>query len=102
MRKLVAGLFITFDGVIEAPGPKDLPPFQYAGWSLPYFNDEVGAHIGAQTAASDALLLGRRTYETFEAAFANSSDPQSEGMSNFPKYVVSTTLGTPTWKNTTL
>lgn len=102
MRKLVAGLFITFDGVIEAPGPRDTPPFEYAGWSMPFYNDEVGAHIGAQTAASDALLLGRRTYETFEATFANMSGPMGDGMNNLNKYVVSTTLGTPTWKNTTL
>lgn len=102
MRKLVAGLFITLDGVIEAPGPRDTPPFEYAGWTMPFFDAEVGAHIGKQTFASDALLLGRRTYETFEATFGSMSGPEADGMNNFKKYVVSTTMGAPTWNNTTL
>jgi dihydrofolate reductase len=102
MRKLVAGLFITFDGVVEAPGPSDTPPFEYAGWSMALSNEETGAHIGAQTAASDILLLGRRTYEAFEATFANMGGPMGDGMNNFNKVVVSTTMGTPNWKNTTL
>lgn len=55
MRKIVAGLFLSLDGVYEAPGE----------WHFPYFNDEMGAAVDAQMAASDAMLLGRVTYEEF-------------------------------------
>jgi hypothetical protein len=57
MRKIVAGLFISLDGVVEAPGT----------WTFPYFNDEVGQVVGAGIAASDTILLGLRTYEEFAA-----------------------------------
>jgi RibD C-terminal domain len=52
MRKLVASFFISLDGVVEAP----------QNWHFPYFNDEMGAVVGEAIAASDAFLLGRRTY----------------------------------------
>ena len=64
MRKLVAGLFMSVDGVMESPEQ----------WTGPYMNAEVGQAIGAQFAASDAMLLGRRTYETFSRAFAGGTD----------------------------
>ncbi len=102
MRKLVAGLFITLDGVIEAPGPSDTPPFEYAGWSMAQSNEETGGFIGAQTMASDILLLGRRTYEAFKATFAQMGGPMGDGMNNFNKVVVSTTLKNPTWQNTSV
>jgi dihydrofolate reductase len=94
MRKIVAGLFISLDGVIEAPHT----------WHFPYFNDEMGATVGAQMAASDAMLLGRVTYEEFAAFWpsAPADDPFTAVMNNTPKYVVSTTLDTADWQNTTL
>jgi hypothetical protein len=51
MRPIIAGLFISLDGVVEAP----------EAWNLPYYNDEMGQAVGSQIAASDALLLGRRS-----------------------------------------
>ena len=57
MRKIVAGLFISLDGVVEAPEQ----------WHFPYFNDEMGEAVGAQMADADTMLLGRRTYEEFAA-----------------------------------
>lgn len=94
MRKIVAGLFITLDGVVEAP----------QNWNLAYFNDEMGAAVGAQTAKSDTLLLGRRTYEEFAAFFApqGDADPMAAGMNAMPKVVVSTTLKTADWQNSTV
>ncbi|MGW4383039.1 dihydrofolate reductase family protein [Kitasatospora sp. NPDC004531] len=59
MRKITAGLFISADGVVGSP---EL-------WHLPYFNDEVGAAVGAQVGVSETLLLGRTTYEVFAGAW---------------------------------
>ncbi len=93
MRKIVAGLFISLDGVVESPDK----------WQLPYFNDEMGQVIGSLMAASDTLLLGRRTYQEFAAAFAHQvGDPIADQMNNTAKVVVSTTLETLAWQNSTL
>lgn len=59
MRKLTAGMFISLDGVIEAPDE----------WHFPYFNDEMGEAVGAQLSAADTLLLGRVTYDSFAGAW---------------------------------
>jgi dihydrofolate reductase len=59
MRKIVAGLFISLDGVVEAPDQ----------WHFPYFNDEMGAAVDADIASADTLLLGRKTYDTFAGAW---------------------------------
>jgi dihydrofolate reductase len=94
MRKIVASFFLSLDGVSEAP----------QNWHFPYLNDELGEAVGAQMAESDAMLLGRRTYEEFAAAFAD-ADPDNQmaaQMTDTPKYVVSTTLGALDWKNSTL
>ena len=95
MRKIVAGLFISLDGVYEAPGE----------WHFPYFNDEMGAAVDAQMAASDAMLLGRVTYEEFAAYWPNhepADDPLAIHMNGTTKYVVSSSLETVDWENTTL
>ncbi|WP_405498182.1 dihydrofolate reductase family protein [Nocardia sp. NBC_00511] len=59
MRTITAGLFISLDGVVAEP----------QDWHFPYFNDEMGEAVGAQLATADTLLMGRRTYETFAAAW---------------------------------
>ena len=97
MRKIVAGLFISLDGVYEAPET----------WHFPYFNDEMGEAVGAQMAESDCMLLGRVTYEEFAAYWPQqTSDGEAGEMAGFmndtPKYVVSSTLKSADWKNTTL
>jgi dihydrofolate reductase len=94
VRKIVASLFISLDGVVEAPEK----------WNFAYFNDEMGQAVGAQMAKSDTLLLGRRTYQDFAAAFANqgNDDPMAAVMNNIPKLVVSTTLDKVEWQNSTL
>jgi dihydrofolate reductase len=59
MRKITAGLFVSLDGVVEAPDQ----------WHFPYFNDEMGAAVDAQLGAADTILLGRETYDSFAGAW---------------------------------
>ena len=95
MRKIVAGLFISLDGVTESPDQ----------WHFPYFNDEMGEAVGTQMAASDTMLLGRVTYQEFAGYWPhqNSADvPVADFMNNTPKVVVSTTLDAVAWQNSTL
>src|SRR5215813_2919480 len=104
MRKINAALFITLDGVVEAPGSSDTTLPEHRGWSMPFVNDEVGQVIGAGMATSDAMLLGRRTYQDFAAFWPNvpADDPFGQIMNNQTKYVVSTTLNKAEWKNSHL
>lgn len=93
MRKIVAWLFVTLDGVVEAP----------ENWVL--YGDEIGKTIDAEAQAADTLLLGRRTYEVFAASWPQRTvedDPFADWMNNTPKVVASTTLDTLEWQNSTL
>jgi dihydrofolate reductase len=92
MRKIVAGLFVSLDGVVESPEK----------WTGPYFNDQVGQAVGALMAPNDAMLLGRATYEGFAAAFGGQSGGMADQMNNTPKFVVSGTLASADWQNSTL
>lgn len=94
MRKIVAGLFMSLDGVVESPEQ----------WQFPSFNDEMGQALGSSMAASDTLLLGRRTYQEFAATWPGrgSDDPVGAYMNNTPKLVASTTLDGTDWYNSTL
>ncbi|MEH0827079.1 MULTISPECIES: dihydrofolate reductase family protein [unclassified Micromonospora] len=92
MRKLINSTYITLDGVIENPM-----------WTMPYFDEEAAAFAGAQTNEADALLMGRITYDGMSAAWPtrDESDPSTGAayFNNVKKYVASTTLTDPTWKN---
>jgi len=92
MRNITAGLFVSLDGVVESPEK----------WTGPYFNDQVGQAVGALMAANDAMLLGRATYEGFAAAFGGQSGGMADQMNNTPKFVVSSTLTSADWQNSTL
>jgi dihydrofolate reductase len=94
MGSINAGLFIALDGVVEAPDK----------WHFEYFNDEMGAAVGAMMAGNDAMLLGRQTYDEFAAYWPNAdpADPITAQMNGTPKYVVSGTLESADWQNTTL
>jgi dihydrofolate reductase len=94
MGSINAGLFITLDGVIEAPQT----------WQGDYFNDEMGAAVGEMMGGNDAMLLGRHTYDEFAAYWpsADPADPITAQMNGTPKYVVSTTLEKADWENTTV
>src|SRR3712207_366579 len=91
MRKIVVTEFLSLDGVMEAPA-----------WTAPYWNDEIAKFKGDETNASDALLLGRVTYQGFAAAWPESTDEGAEYFNSVRKYVVSTTLDTVEWNNSTL
>jgi dihydrofolate reductase len=92
MRKIVAGLYVSVDGVVEAPDT----------WTGPYFSPEVGQTVGSLIAGGDTLLLGRVTYQGFAAAFGGQSGGMADTMNSFPKVVVSTTLDKADWQNSTL
>lgn len=94
MRQLIATEYVTVDGVMEEPG----------NWSFPYWNDEAMQFKSDELFASDALLLGRVTYEGFARAWPTMTGTGEFGerMNNLPKYVVSTTLQTLEWQNSHL
>jgi dihydrofolate reductase len=94
MKKIISGLFISLDGVAEAPDK----------WHFPYFNDEMGQAINSQMEETDTVLLGRVTYEAFASYWPHQSSevPFADYINNTPKYVVSTTLDRVEWKNSTL
>lgn len=94
MRTISASFFISLDGVVEAPDQ----------WHFPYFNDEMGQAVGAAMEDSDAMLLGRKTYEEWAAYWPeqDSDVAFADYINNIPKYVASTTLTKAEWHNTTL
>src|SRR5678815_5399154 len=106
MRKLIVSEFMTLDGVMQAPGGKDEDRdggFEHGAWTLPYWDDDIGQAFGALMQSSVALLLGRRTYGTHAEAFEPLpvGDPLGDMINAPKKYVVSRTLETPIWRNTT-
>lgn len=93
MGHIKAGLFVSVDGVVEAPET----------WHFPYFDDDMGAVVGGLM-DNDATLLGRVTYEGFAEYWpaADPADPTTELMNSAKKYVVSNTLTETAWQNSTL
>jgi dihydrofolate reductase len=100
MGKLVVSEFITLDGVASDPGGAE--GRQGGGWAFKFSRGDVGDKFKYdELMASDALLLGRVTYEGFAQAWpSRSGDEFSDKFNSMAKYVVSTTLKDPTWKNT--
>jgi dihydrofolate reductase len=95
MRKITAGLFISLDGVVEAPDQ----------WHFPYFNDEMGAAVDASLGQSDTLLLGRVTYDSFAGAWpereagGEEDAPFAKALGDARKIVVSNQKLDFTWRN---
>jgi dihydrofolate reductase len=92
MRKIISGLFISLDGVVEAPDQ----------WHFPYFDDDMGGAVQSMMDGSDAMLLGRKSYEEFASYWPTSTDDFADYMNGTPKYVVSNTLTSADWQNSTL
>lgn len=92
MRKIIVGENVTLDGVMEAPEK----------WSFPYQTEETGKSIADVMSRCDAMLLGRVTYQTFEAAFAGQNEGIGGYLNGVPKYVVSSTMKRADWNNSTL
>jgi dihydrofolate reductase len=103
MGELHVNMNITLDGVIQANGgPTEQDAgFEYAGWERPYGDEESGDQITADVQASDALLLGRTTYDIFRAYWPGKTDGIGQAFDRVPKYVAS--RGTPelTWDDST-
>jgi dihydrofolate reductase len=94
MGFIKSGLFISLDGVIEAP----------QNWHFPYLDDQMGAAVGELMSGNDATLLGRHTYEEFASYWPNAdpADPMTGIMNGARKYVVSDTLTEATWENSSV
>jgi len=93
MKKVVAGLFSSLDGVIQSPNE----------WQFDNFDSEMMAAMSAHIAKEDTILLGRVTYQEWAPYWPTSTDePYASHINNTPKYVVSTTLDRVEWKNSTL
>jgi dihydrofolate reductase len=101
VRRIVAAEYLSLDGVTEDPGSAG--EYEHRGWTGPYWNDEISTWQTDQLFASDALLLGRITYEEFVASWPlRSGDPFTDRMNSLPKFVASTTLQEPLEWNSTL
>jgi len=108
MRKIVVSEFVSLDTVMQAPGGAEEDTeggFTHGGWTWPFWHDDIGAHFFEEMRQSDALLLGRKTWQIHGGAFEPmpAGDPFGDLMNSMPKYVVSTTLTTASaWRNSTL
>jgi len=92
MGRIVSNFFMSLDGVVEAPDQ----------WHMPHFNDEMGAAIGQGMATNKAFLMGRKLYEEWAGFWPNSDDEFADFLNSHPKYVVSSSLQTASWSNTTI
>ena len=98
--RIVVTEFVSLDGVMQAPGGEE---FKYPGWSFEFDRGEDGDQFKLdETRASEALLLGRVTYEGFAGAWPSRDGEFADKFNSMPKYVVSSTLESPEWNNTTV
>jgi dihydrofolate reductase len=107
MGKLVVGTFVTLDGVMQAPGGPDEDRdggFEHGGWTVPFFDEELGDQMVELIGRTDAILLGRKTYDVFIQHWPHvgDEDPIAAKLNSAPKYVVSRTLDSADWQNTTV
>src|SRR4051812_17184835 len=101
MGRIIVTEFASLDGVVEDPGGAE--DFKYGGWSFEISRGDEGDRFKLdETMASDALLLGRVTYEGFAAAWPSRDGEFADKFNNMPKYVVSSTLENPEWNNSTV
>jgi dihydrofolate reductase len=91
VRKITSNFFISLDGVVESPDK----------WHFAYFDDEMGAAVGAGFSTADAMLMGRVLYEEWAAYWPEHADePFGDVMNSMKKYVVSSSLQSADWQNT--
>ena len=101
MGRIVVTEFMSLDGVIEDPGGAE--DFRHGGWSFEISRGDEGDQFKLdETLNSDALLLGRVTYEGFADAWPSRQGEFADKFNNMPKYVVSSSLREPEWNNTTV
>ena len=107
MRKLIASTFVSLDGIMQAPGGPEEDPtggFALGGWSFGYFDESVDISAAGFDGKDRELLLGRRTYQIFEAywPYQPDDDPIAKTLNAAKKYVASRTLTTLHWNNSSL
>lgn len=101
MGRIVVTEFLSLDGVMEDPGGSE--SFRHGGWSFEISSGDDGARFKLdETMGSDAMLLGRVTYEGFADAWPSRTGEFADRFNAMPKYVVSSTLRDPEWTNTTV
>jgi dihydrofolate reductase len=99
--RIVVTEFVSLDGVVEDPGGAE--DFEYGGWSFEFDRGDEGNKFKLdETMAASALLLGRVTYEGFAAAWPSREGEFADKFNSMPKYVVSSTLESPEWSNSTV
>jgi dihydrofolate reductase len=99
MAKLIVSEFVSLNGIMEAPGGE--PTHPHSGWTFEsiYGEDHYGYKL-AEAEEAGSLLLGRKTYEGFSAAWPERDGPFADKLNSMPKYVVSSMLTDPEWENT--
>ena len=108
MGKLVSQIFVSLDGVYQAPGGPEEDPrggFEQGGWMVPYDDEDFDRFVTEFFGRVGAFLLGRRTYDIFAAYWPKVTDPDNliaDRLNALPKYVPSATLTAPEWHNTTV
>jgi dihydrofolate reductase len=104
--RLTVTTFLSLDGVYQSPGgpDEDGTGYPYGGWTAPYGDEKSGEFITAHFANADAFLLGRKTYEIFVGYWPRVTDPDNPiaaPLNSLPKYVVTSTLASIDWNNST-
>ena len=106
MRDLIVNTFLTFDGVMQAPGGPEEDPsegFEHGGWMAGYWDEQVGMAKGETMSKPFDLVLGRKTYEIFAAHWPHHpDDPGAEELNSATKHVASNTLTELEWQNSKL
>jgi dihydrofolate reductase len=105
MRRIVVATFVSLDGIMQAPGGPEEDPtgsFAFGGWTAPYFDEALGASLGAIFGRPFDLLLGRKTYDIFAAhwPYATGADePIAKTFNEAAKYVASRSDRPLAWRN---
>lgn len=107
MRKLVASTFVSLDGVMQAPGGPEEDPtggFALGGWTVDYWDEAMNLSAGGFDGRDRELVLGRRTFQIFEAywPYQPPDNPIAQSLNAARKYVASRTLETLQWENSVL
>ena len=106
MRKLIVSTFVTLDGVMQAPGgpgEDDSGGFAYGGWSVNYWDEQMGQVMGEAMSTPFDLVLGRKTYDIFAAYWPHATDdPGAKPLNDATKYVASRNHPTLEWRNAVL
>jgi dihydrofolate reductase len=106
MRKLIVSTFLTLDGVMQAPGgpgEDDSGGFTHGGWSVNYWDEQMGQVMGEAMSIPFDLVLGRKTYDIFASHWPHATnDPGAKPLNDATKYVASRSQPTLEWSNSVL